>query len=132
MDIIKSIPIADSNILISFFTKDGNFEKSAKILKKRVYINDYIICEVLNFLQNRFSYELSAHAENFIFHTPNTFRILPTHYNFYTKALNIRQKYADNLFSFTDAFILAQAEYHRLKISTRDRKLASYKEVEVV
>ena len=88
------------------------------------------MCETLNFFQNKFSFFISQKIEKLILNNDENFYHLPSHLNFYLKAMEIRDKFADNQFTFTDSFILSQASYHNIKVCTRDNKMKSFQEVE--
>ena len=129
MDINKKIPLTDSNVIISFFAEDKHFDQSREIISEGVYVNDFILCETLNFFQNKFSFYISHKIEKLILTNTENFCHLPSHLNFYLKAMEIREKFAYNQLTFTDSFILSQAEFHGLKVCTRDQKMKNYEKV---
>ncbi len=125
------IPLVDSNILISFFIHDVHFESSQSILRKEIYINDFVVCETLNFLQNKVSFFLSQAAEESIFSSQFIFRRIEISSEVLIKAQEIRQIYADNELQFTDAVLLAQSEIFGLTLYTRDQRMLGYKKATV-
>jgi len=125
----RTIPIIDSNVLISYFSEDINFKQTEKMLENDFYLNDYILCEVLNFLQNKLSYSASFKAERFIFDT--SFGFLPVSTEVIDIARDIRETYADNKFTFTDCIILAQSQIYEMDIYTNDEKMGSYTKAKV-
>ncbi len=127
-----NISIIDSNIFISFFSKNIKYLEIKEILKKGAYLNNYIFCETLNFLQNKLSIFQSIQAQKHIIKNNQHFIFLPFNENLLKQAELIRDKYYNNQFAFTDALILAQAEFYNLKVYTRDMKMQNYINAKVI
>jgi len=126
-------PIIDSNILISFFTVDKNYENSKKVIYENGgFYNEFILCETLNYIQNKYSHFHSMDAYNLMVKGHNTFFFLPIALELYSIASDIRNKYADNNYTMTDCLILAQAEQLGFKVYTADIRMQNYKAVEVI
>ena len=132
MFVNPNIPLVDSNVLISYLTKDKYFDKAKTAISKGCYYNEFILCEVLNFIQNKYGQTQSILVHDIIFNKPNQFQFLATNYELQIIARDIRQIFKDNNFSFTDSIILAQGKFHKLLVYTDDDKMANYKKVRVI
>ena len=126
-----ALPIIDTNLLIPFFAQEKPFDEVKKILQNGVYINDYIVCETLNFLQNKYSVNASMVAQKFLFQKSDIFNFLHIDGDIRRLASVIRVKFADNKFSFTDSLMLAQAQIYDLKVLTQEWSMQNYKPVRV-
>lgn len=124
-------PIVDSNILISFFIEDIHFEKSKQIMREKVYINDFILCEVSNFIQNKISSYQALKTVNYIFENPEFFHTLPTEKIHLENAKKIMNDYRDNKFTLTDSLILAQGEYHQFHVLTQDLRMQNFPKINI-
>ncbi len=132
MFINSNIPLADSNVLISYLIQDQNFDQARRAISQGCYYNEFILCEVLNFIQNKYSYNFSIKAHQLISFNTNLFVFLPTNLALQIKAVKIRTKFQDNEFSFTDSIILAQADENGLVVFTNDKKMSNYEQVKVL
>lgn len=133
MTINKVAPLADTNVLISFFAEDNNFDIAKDcIYQQGVYINDYIVCELLNNLQKLVHSKYALQVFKKIFGSVETYNFLDITDKQRDKASEIMEKYLDNNFTFTDCLILAQAEEYGLKVYTSDIRMQNYKNVEVI
>ncbi|MCP4163140.1 MAG: PIN domain-containing protein [Deltaproteobacteria bacterium] len=133
MTINKNIPIADSNILISYFTKDNNYKKAKEAIKEKgCYYNEFILCETVNYIQNKYSHFHSMDAHRIIVQDSFSFSFLPALECLYKPAMDLREKYADNCFALTDCIVLVQAESLGLTVHTSDIKMQNYRAVNVI
>jgi predicted nucleic acid-binding protein len=127
-----TIPIIDSNVLLDIFMESQDKDKAVRIIKKNgCFINELVLCEVLNFIQNKWSYYHSCKIQQYIFDRPETFQFLSHTKDNFKHASKIRQQYNDCEFSFTDCVILAQSITHNLSVVTRDTRMFSCKEAVV-
>lgn len=128
----RSIPLVDSNILISFFIQDEYFETASKILSKRAHVNDYVFTEVVNFIHQKQSAYHAFGAALDILERQDYFIFIPIETNTRVAALDIMQKYLYNRYAFTDSLLLAQAEVLKLKLITTDVRMQNYRSVNVI
>ena len=134
MTILKHIPLLDTNILVSFFIEDYNFIQAKEIISSQGgYINDFILCETLNYIQKKLStFHVDEVYNEIRYRTENTYSFLEITSELRDKAHIIYQKYIDNNYTFTDCLIPAQAEQLGLKVYTSDIRMQNYKAVEVI
>ncbi len=92
MTIKRNVPLIDSNILISYFTEDNNYLKSKELLyQNRCYLNDYILCEILNYIQKKESNYHSVQVYLEIRDSEKLFMFLPVDIDLRNKANDIRK-----------------------------------------
>jgi len=125
-------PIADSNILISYFTQDANFEQSKKVLLEGALLNLMIFAEVTNFIQNKYSTEQAKKTAGRILSNASHFSFLPDDHDLLVSAHKLMEKFLDNRLSFIDCFILSQAERYGLFVLSSDQKMGNYNKVRIV
>ena len=126
----KYRPIVDTCIWINLFTKQQRVHPN--FLQSGAYINCFILCELLNYLQNKYSHHESLKAQNTIIKLKENIKFISETNKNHQAAISLRQKYYDNKYTYTDCIILAQAQNHGLKVYTTDIKMQSYPDVEFV
>lgn len=126
------IPLIDTNILIDAFSLNTDKEKALTLMDKGVYLTDFVLTELLNFIQNRYSAPDALQAINHIIKRPKAFIFIPTIYNLFPRAEKLMRKYLDNRLAFTDCYLLALAETEKLTLHTKDEKMGRYPNATVV
>lgn len=124
--------IADSNILISYFTQDEGYVQARESIRSGVLINTLILTETLNFIHNKYSAYYSQRALSEILKLPGRFVLMPADYDLLPKVELLMHQFLDNRLSFVDCFILAQAEKYDVKVLTSDERMGNYTKVKVI
>ena len=132
MKINPNIPLVDSNIFTDYFSYGEKFNLAKEVLfNNGAFFNNAILTETTNILQNQY-FAKKASTAVIKFFEFEFFIMLDNPSCLQKKALLIMQEYIDNSLSFTDCFILAQAEEYGLKVYTKDKKMQTYRKVEVI
>jgi len=122
---MKTGYIFDSNILIPYLLRNFELRKLRDYLLKGVYLNELVLTETLNYIQNRYPSSYSILCQQQVEDNQNIFQILEISPEIRSRGWQIRQKYADNKLAYTDAIILAQAQFYSLTILTQDQAMLS-------
>jgi predicted nucleic acid-binding protein len=123
-----TIPLIDTNILISFFTVDAHTQQAQALFQKHpCYLNHFVLAETSNFLLNKYSSSLATGAIRMLLASTRNFRFLDVPDILLLKAHDIMVKFSDNALSFTDCVLLAQGEHHKIPVLTCDLRMQNYK-----